>query len=183
MRAHHLVRLTPLLTAVLLLAGCTSGPTVVVPDDQAAMTGVRPPDRSAQAMDRMGDMTGILFARYAAEDGRIDLQTLAAVRSMEFDRLDADGDGVLTHQEAGRAGRGLDRADFDFSGDFSKAEFMSALLEPLGAMDRNLDGVVERGEAEDAIEQFRGSAAQAMAADGERARRATDRRGSARRSD
>jgi hypothetical protein len=119
-----------------------------------------------------GPMAGRAFDRLDTnQDGRIDSVEIENARAERFKRLDADGDGVISETEQGRAenrirrraamrearlARQFERLDANGDGAVSADEFTHS--QPLARADANKDGAVSREEFEAAISAARARA-------------------------
>jgi Ca2+-binding EF-hand superfamily protein len=110
-------------------------------------------------------MAGRAFDRLDTnQDGRVDSLEIESAQADHFKRLDADGDGVISATEQGRAenrirrraamrearlARQFERLDANGDGAVSADEFAES--QPVARADGNKDGVVSREEFEAAV--------------------------------
>lgn len=156
---------------VLLAAGAMVGGCATVKDTVGDLTGAGP---GVSSLDSNGD--GVISADEAQEnpavaasfeeidtnrDQNINPAELRAaytgVAEVDFEKLDYNGDGVLTEREAQQSPPSLHesfgRVDADGDGNVSEAEYRAARLNLLGetefaAFDTDGDGVIDKQEAE-----------------------------------
>lgn len=155
-----------LLAAVAMVSGCAT-----VKDTVNDLTGWGP---GVSTLDTNGD--GVISADEAQADEAVassfeEIDTnrdqninpaelraaYTRVADVDFDKLDFNGDGVLTEREALQSPPSLHeafgRVDADGDGNVSKAEYRAARLNLLGetefaAFDTDGDGVIDKQEAE-----------------------------------
>lgn len=116
------------------------------------------PSRAGRAFERLD----------TNQDGRVDTLEIENARASRFKRLDADGDGVISATEQGRAedrirrraairearlAQRFERLDADGNGAVTADEFMESPL--LMRADGNKDGAVTREEFEAALSAAR----------------------------
>ena len=98
-------------------------------------------------------------------DGFVSKQEYIAMRAQQFDRLDSNGDGVVTPQERprlfngkfGNAGGGEVLAHLDTNGDgkIERAEFVNGPTMLFDKVDANGDGAVSTAELKTAKAQLK----------------------------
>ncbi|MES2834606.1 MAG: EF-hand domain-containing protein [Pseudomonadota bacterium] len=162
--------LTPFLAAstlVLAMAACSPKPAEATPTENTGMA-VEPSAGTTDADD--GETAAPSGAADAAADqdrpqgmpadpdrprgrgfeGNMTLADMQARSDRRFDRMDANGDGVITSEEmgdeGGRGGRMLERADANNDGRITRAEMQAGSQAMFRRMDSNGDGKVTEEE-------------------------------------
>jgi len=112
-----------------------------------AMRGKRGPDGQGKRGEHKGKF---LQAADADQDGQITKAEMAAHRAAMFEKIDKNGDGVLTAEDhegsKGPMGKRGARLDADQDGKVTKAEFLAGSDELFERLDANGDNVISKDE-------------------------------------